>query len=246
MGFIYKITSPTNKIYIGKTYCIKKRLSDYKFSRGRNKKSIVMDSIEKYGLDNHFFEVIEECSDSCMNEREIFWIKELKTYAYENKDGMNLTKGGDGQRHNWRNDIERINALKERNKLAIGKKISDEAKYKISCSLKEYFKINKAVVHHKCREASIKISSKPVVCYNLNGKLLGIFQSIKQAANYFGLKRRTANDAYLGIQLHCGGVIFKPKTESYPMTIEVVGNIHIKKNKVSKIPSVIPSFMKAA
>ncbi len=241
MGFIYKITSPTNKIYIGKTYCVKQRLSDYRYLRGRNKKSIILDSILKYGLSNHVFEIIEEISDDLMNEREIYWINELKTYAYENEGGMNLTKGGDGQRHSWKNDLERVAEARKRcgiNAPSYGKKLSQELKDKISDSLKHYFKTNKSVITKECRKAAIDAVRKEVVCYNLGGNLLGTFESIKQAANYFGLKRRTANDAYLGAQFHCGGVIFKKKTDSYPMQIDVVEKAHIKYGKLSKIPSV--------
>ena len=47
-------------------------------------------AIRKYGEGAFRLEMLEECSESNLNEREIFWIKHLGTY----KDGYNCTEGG--------------------------------------------------------------------------------------------------------------------------------------------------------
>ena len=49
-------------------------------------------SLKKYGVENHEFEIIEECVIEQLNEREKYWIKKLNTFI----DGLNLTEGGDG------------------------------------------------------------------------------------------------------------------------------------------------------
>lgn len=48
--------------------------------------------MRKYGIDNFCFEVIEECSEDELNEKEVFWIKYYDSF---NRDkGYNMTPGG--------------------------------------------------------------------------------------------------------------------------------------------------------
>lgn len=69
---IYKITSPSGKIYIGQSKNIKNRLKKYK-SLSINKQPKIERSIKKYGWDNHNFEIIEECLLDDLNNRERYW-----------------------------------------------------------------------------------------------------------------------------------------------------------------------------
>jgi group I intron endonuclease len=69
---IYKITSPSSKVYIGQSVNIERRFLDYK--KSLKKQQIKhFKSIKKYGYENHIFEVIEECSIEFLNERERYW-----------------------------------------------------------------------------------------------------------------------------------------------------------------------------
>ncbi len=224
MGFIYKITSPNHKLYIGKTYSIKNRISDYRCLRYRSKKSIIIDSIKKHGWDAHIFEVIEEVQDELMDEREIFWIAELKTYAYENKEGMNLTKGGDGQRHSWKNDAERVAKAKLRcgeNSPTYGKKLSEEEKIKIAQSVYTYNIKNGVKPSELAHKNSAAALSIPIIVYNLNGIFVGEYKSIKSASIELNVGKKTLNDALNGRQYHGGGYIPKRKIDNYPLQIEV-------------------------
>jgi len=67
---IYKITSPSNKVYIGQSVNVKKRWCSYD---ERTAGPHLINSFNKYGFDNHMFEVIEECSVEYLNERETYW-----------------------------------------------------------------------------------------------------------------------------------------------------------------------------
>ena len=69
---IYKITSPSNKIYIGQSTNIEKRIIPYQrlYCKSQTK---LYNSLKKYGWDNHKFEIIEECSESLLIERENYW-----------------------------------------------------------------------------------------------------------------------------------------------------------------------------
>lgn len=99
MGIIYKITSPTGRLYVGKTKHLGRRINSYKYKIVKNigwKNSMIMNSLQKYGWDAHKFDIIEECQNEKLNEREIFWIKELGTYCFDNPKNMNMSRGGDG------------------------------------------------------------------------------------------------------------------------------------------------------
>ena len=86
---IYKITNPNNKIYIGQSTNIKERFR--KYSKLSNKRQIKLyNSFQKYGINNHQFEIIEECSEHILNEREVYW---GNYYDVLSDNGLNLRLG---------------------------------------------------------------------------------------------------------------------------------------------------------
>lgn len=59
---IYKITSLSDRIYIGQSTNINKRLNSYKSSLCNSKKQTrLYNSFKKYGVKNHSFEILEVC-----------------------------------------------------------------------------------------------------------------------------------------------------------------------------------------
>ena len=69
---IYKITSPTERIYIGQSTNIEKRFKRYKALDCRTQTKLYK-SLLKYGFENHIFEIIEICELNALNERERYW-----------------------------------------------------------------------------------------------------------------------------------------------------------------------------
>jgi len=55
MGVIYKIKSPSDKLYVGKTYNLRKRINAHKCSAKKGKNILLHNSIRKYGWDAHVF-----------------------------------------------------------------------------------------------------------------------------------------------------------------------------------------------
>lgn len=106
---IYKITSPSGKVYIGKSINIEKRWDVYLKIYGCEQQVKLFNSLCKYGSINHIFEIIEECSIEQLNEREIYYIK-----LYDSiNNGLNLTEGGDGGNLNEESEeLRRINSMK--------------------------------------------------------------------------------------------------------------------------------------
>ena len=97
MTGIYKITNQINgKVYIGQSVNIEQRWKAHR-SRPFNPKapqysSPLYKAIRKYGLINFTFEVIEECKQDVLNEKEEYYIA---LYSANDKNyGYNLTAGG--------------------------------------------------------------------------------------------------------------------------------------------------------
>jgi len=72
---IYKITSPSGKIYIGQSVNIDERKKVYKRINSLVGQPKIYRSINKYGFENHTHEIIEICSIEQLDERETFWKK---------------------------------------------------------------------------------------------------------------------------------------------------------------------------
>lgn len=69
---IYKITSPSGKVYIGQSRNIKKRWYVYEKEKAYNQIRLHR-SFLKYSIEHHIFEIIEKCSIEVLNERERYW-----------------------------------------------------------------------------------------------------------------------------------------------------------------------------
>lgn len=93
---IYKITSPSNKIYIGQSRDIINRKYRYK-SGNVSRQRMLYASLKKYGWENHKFEIIHELpkdvSQEVLDSYEITYIKQYKDCGFKM---MNLTDGGRG------------------------------------------------------------------------------------------------------------------------------------------------------
>ncbi len=133
---IYKITSPSNRIYIGQSVNIRSRFITYKSinkSRGLTK---LYRSFLKYGVKEHVFEVIELCEIGDLNERERYW----QDYYNATEDGLNcfLTDTSEKKRVRSKetlknmSDGQKKSFLNGREKVWLGKKHTAETKALIS------------------------------------------------------------------------------------------------------------------
>jgi group I intron endonuclease len=93
---IYKITNMINgKSYIGQSVNIHRRwrmeIADSNNVNNHSYDYPLMKAFRKYGIDNFKFEIIEECKNEELNQREIYWIDYFDTFFH----GYNQTLGGD-------------------------------------------------------------------------------------------------------------------------------------------------------
>lgn len=70
---IYKITNPKNKIYVGQSINILNRFSSYRSMSNCKNQTQLYNSLRKYGVEQHTFEVLEECEIGILNIRERYW-----------------------------------------------------------------------------------------------------------------------------------------------------------------------------
>lgn len=84
---IYKITNPNGLMYIGKSVDIQRRWKSY-YSLNCKDQLALYNSIKKYGVKNHSFEIIEECTLLELPYREIFYIELYNSY----KVGLNSAR----------------------------------------------------------------------------------------------------------------------------------------------------------
>lgn len=131
VGVIYKITNTLNgKIYVGQTrQNLNRRINGHKNS---SVKRGIDAAIAKYGWKNFIAEVIETCPVEQLNEREIFWIAELKSKV---PNGYNLTDGGDGALNPSKETRAKMSvARKGKTPHNKGKKMSAEQRAKVSAN----------------------------------------------------------------------------------------------------------------
>jgi len=143
---IYKITSPSGRIYVGQSRDIKTRFNRYKKMHKSNSTQIrLWRSFKKYKPENHKFEIIERCEIENLNEKERYW---QDKYRVLSKKGLNcilqetnilpkkcskeyLSKRSGknhwffGKKHNQETKIKMSNSAKL-------KKVSEETKKKLS------------------------------------------------------------------------------------------------------------------
>jgi hypothetical protein len=89
-GIIYKISSPSGKVYVGQTIrSFEKRMQEHK--RDSSCCTLIKRAIDKYKNQMKYEIIEEDVPQEHLDDREIYWIKELNSLA---PDGYNCNTGG--------------------------------------------------------------------------------------------------------------------------------------------------------
>ena len=93
-GRIYIIKNKiNNKVYVGQTkVSIKLRFQNHLSAARCGRGYTIGKAIRKYGEENFYIELLEECLASELNEREMYWIAFYN--STDNKCGYNMSLGG--------------------------------------------------------------------------------------------------------------------------------------------------------
>lgn len=132
---IYTITNKiNNKIYIGQSNHCKRRFSEHKSPSSLKKAGAIYLAFKKYGIENFEFKIIHECLIEELNDKEIFYIKELNTLS---PNGYNLNSGGNVPIEISEETRKKMSkAQSGKNNPMYGKERSEEHKEKLSIALK--------------------------------------------------------------------------------------------------------------
>ncbi len=130
---VYKITSPSGKIYIGQSINVEKRFKDYQYLSCKSQVKIYA-SLKKYGVKSHKFEVLNECTECFLNDLERYY-QELYDCV---ENGLNCGYVGTKYKK-YRHSEEtkrKISQIHMGNKYTLGRPKSEETKRRISETLK--------------------------------------------------------------------------------------------------------------
>ena len=127
---IYKITNPEGKIYIGQSINIPYRWEDYKAFKHKTQ-PLLYDSFKKYGWYNHSFEIIEECLQEDLNQKEQYWVD----FYNSKQEGLNCDPtlylvGKAGPKIGTTKGIKKITEEGKKVKSEKMKKLWEEGKFK--------------------------------------------------------------------------------------------------------------------
>ena len=187
MGIIYKYTSPNGKSYIGQTKYTRAQ-------RGTKAEDYISctafhAALIKYGMENFTYEILEECSNELLDEKEQYYISLLNTKI---PNGYNIRDGGNSTR-SWSKHVFQF---------------SQDGKL-----IKEYESVTEAALENKCSIASISevcnkrkftclgyiwsfdkdwippknkkhLRNKIVYQFDEEGNLIREFETVKNAANF--------------------------------------------------------------
>lgn len=238
---IYKIVSPTNRIYVGQSNDIRRRILTYYEPKGGKSQVKLKASFNKHGIDLHTFTLIEECEESLLNVRERHW---QEHYNVLSKKGLNCK---------ITTTLDKSGKLSEKTKKLIGSKTKGTTKtcqssmkkvyqYKKDGSfLQEYISLREAErqtgifassIGHAIKGRGYSKSAggylwsydklrthsgyvgpvgKIVEQYNLDNVLIQEFESICNAAKQLNIDKSGIIRCCKGKQKQCGGFIFKYK-----------------------------------
>lgn len=126
---IYKITNIVNgNFYIGQSVDIESRWKShlYELKKNIHGNEHIQRAWNKYGSNNFTFEIIEECENDVLNNRELYWMNELKPQ-------YNIAGGGDSIYTMLESTKKKISESQSGyNNYWYGKKLSIEHKKKLS------------------------------------------------------------------------------------------------------------------
>jgi group I intron endonuclease len=225
---IYKITSPSSKIYIGSSVDIDFR--KYKYKKLHCKKQPKLyNSFMKYSFDNHNFEIIMECK-----KEDLFHFERCFQEIYNSVEcGLNCVYVNTDEKH-------KIMSEETKEKLRLintGKKLSKEIveKIRVASTGRTHSEKSKQLMSRVQRDLNKK--GIAVLQYSLDGVFLKEYLNIRTACREFdnNICRRHITKCCNGKTLSVKGFMWRFKTENYPLTITPYKTLYNEYCNVRKI-----------
>jgi len=190
IGYIYKFTSPSNKVYIGQTTRKYRKCEHASYAKRGNKKPFYK-AIRKYGMDNFKYEILIEIKahtqdklNVLLDTLERFYIRKYK--STDENFGYNLAVGGRTNRgyHHTQEYKQKLSSIQK------GKDMSK--------AWKKSAELHKGVPRTAEIKDKIRISQKTcktILQLDLEDNIICVFSSINEAAKQLGCRRYTIQQA---------------------------------------------------
>jgi len=200
---IYKITSPSCRVYIGQSRNIEKRKIQYeKYIKESCRQVKLLASFKKYGFEKHIFFIIEECPFERLNDRERYWQEfynsvekglnclytktDTKPSVFSKKTRLKMSNSHSGKKLS--------NETKEKmRQVRLGYKFSDEAKKKISDAHKGKKYSDDTLNKMSIAAKNDKSKWKAISCISPVG-IYYEFNNILEAANHIGVSPQSISN----------------------------------------------------
>jgi len=235
---IYKITSPSGKIYIGQSIDTKKREKEYLNISNCKGQRKLYNSLVKYGFSEHTFEVVEQCEVEVLNERERHW----QDYYNVLKEGLNcrLTGTRDKSGRMSKYSIEKMSqssgkailqyttegvlvqewkSIKEAAKIlkVDTTNISACCRNKIKSSGGFIWRYRVNIVENTIQvkkvgyQSQIEKLNKPILQYDKSSNFIREWKSLTEVTNMLGIRQGDISACLTGRQRVAKGFIWKYK-----------------------------------
>jgi group I intron endonuclease len=190
---IYKITSPSGKMYIGQSINIKKRWNIYiKYPESFKNQIKLYNSIKKYGPKNHKFEIIEECNELQLLERETYW-----KIFYKVLELPSLCCRIDGKGGRNSNETKQKQSISAK-LVGVGKwnkgRIQSSKEKKLRSKIKLGYKPTSTHINNMSKSMLGK-NTKPIICINTGIE----YKSIREASKLLNINERSISNNLVGL-----------------------------------------------
>lgn len=128
---IYKIISPSNRVYIGQSTNVYGRFKTYRIISASKHQTRLHRSFLKHGIKKHTFEILQICEPDMLNQLEVHYIELYG--SFNSTHGLNLRGGGNSGGALSEETKEKVSRARRGQKL---KPCSEETKRKISVAQK--------------------------------------------------------------------------------------------------------------
>lgn len=214
---IYKVTNIINgKVYIGRSVDIgtrwKRHIWDSNNPSSKEYNSLFHKDLREFGKDKFDFEILEECEEELLNEKEKYWINYFG--STDNNYGYNSMEGGSyiSQKTVYQYDFNGnlLNTYKSTREAA---RINNCSSSHISkCCLGKIPSLKGYLWSYELRN-DMKYTPKPgnrktVYQYDLNNNLIGIYESTMEAERITGCNHRHISECCNGKLATHGGFIW--------------------------------------
>ena len=172
---LYRITSPTGKVYIGQSINLQQRLKAYFNLYGFLKsQSKIYASLQKHGIQKHIIEIVELCEISLLNERERYHKEQV---VAELGWKFTLFCKTDDQS----TGLMHPDTILKMREAKVGYKHSEETKQKISSANKGNKRDYMVERNKRMFTNRPALNKRAIIQFNEHGKVISEYESIDKA-----------------------------------------------------------------